>query len=666
MCGIAGFQGVFFECLLDRMGSVLAHRGPDGDGCVLLGSTTSPVRVGLAHRRLAIIDRSEDGRQPMTVQCEQCGSRSLDQMALTYNGELYNHLCLRAELVSKGHVFHSRTDSEVLLHLYAELGMDMLPRLNGIFAFGITDGRERGRPPGVERGDLLLARDPFGVKPLYYAETQDGVLFGSEIKALAQCRSLDRQLDPVALHNHLAYLWTPAPATLLAGIKKLEPGCAMIVRGGAIHHHWRFYQIPYDGTRDTRSRGELVEELDALIDQAVRRQLIADVKVGAFLSGGLDSSAVVAMMRRAGNAYPAQCYCIGFESDPSVEGTPADRPYAKRVAAELNVPMLGIDVSPDIIEHLDEMLYHLDEPQADPAPLNVLVIARHARADGIPVLLSGVGGDDIFSGYRRHYALRLERFWSWLPQAARIVIGRTARVMANGRTPLSQHAHAVRRLVKAFSYADRSADERLSTYFWWSTDALRRALYAPALAEATGGVETAAPMLESLSRIPLERDPLNRMLFLEAEHFLADHNLNYTDKMGMAAGVEVRVPLLDLDLVGFAARLPTEMKQDGPVGKAIFKEAMNRHLPHAVVYRAKTGFGAPLRRWLHVELRDRLEDALSVRSLRERGWFNPRTVRALIDLDRSGRIDASYTIFALLCIELWSRQFIDRVPGPLS
>ena len=662
MCGISGFQGTFSRDLLDSMSRAIAHRGPDGDGSAILRTPFPGVSNGLAHRRLAIIDVSEHGRQPIGVACARCGAASLDDLALTYNGELYNYRELRAELESRGHIFHSHTDSEVLLHLYGEQGTGMLERLNGIFAFAIHDGRARAHTDG-QAGDLFLARDPLGVKPLYVSETPSGVLFASEIKAVLQCRELSRSLDLEALHYHLAYLWTPAPRTLLEGVRKLEPGCALVVRAGAVARRWRWYDLPYDGDRLTDEPDAIAAALEQQVASAVERQLVSDVPVGAFLSGGLDSSAVVAMMRRAGAQTPRQCYTIGFAGESSVEGTPSDVPYARRVAAALGVSLRTIEIGPEIIGHLDEMLYHLDEPQADPAPINALLIARQARADGIPVLLSGAGGDDIFSGYRRHYALRLERMWRWLPHAARTGIARSARSIAEGRRKVPQSLHTVRRAVKSLTHADYDGDAGLASYFWWSTDGLRRSLYSPALAESTARIDSASPLVASLARIPREDDRLQRMLFLETTHFLADHNLNYTDKMGMAAGVEVRVPLLDLDLVRFAARIPPSLKQRGRTGKAIFKQAMAGVLPNDVLHRPKSGFGAPLRRWLRVELRDRVDDTLSAHSLGARGLFEPRAVQRLIELDRSGHVDGAYTIFALMCIELWCRQFVDATPS---
>jgi len=664
MCGIVGFQGDFSAALLDRMSMAVAHRGPDDAGRVLLPTCAPRGIVGFAHRRLSIVDLSPAGHQPMTARCPRCRCQELSDLALVYNGELYNHLVLRHELESRGHVFFSNTDSETLLHLYSEHGTGMLPMLNGIFAFAIRDGRVTGQPPGIERGDLFLARDQLGVKPLYYAQTEHGFLFASELKAILQDTRLPREIDRTALHYHLAYLWTPAPLTLIEGIRKLPPGHSLVVHGGRIINERAWYDIPYGRDPFCQTEREIALELHNRIEQAVSRQLMADVPVGAFLSGGLDSSAVVSMMRRVRPDEDFTAYCIGFAGNEAVEGNPADLPYATRVAKHAGIELRALQIQPSVISHLDRMLFYLDEPQADPAPINALLIAEQARRDGIPVLLAGTGGDDIFSGYRRHHALRVERTWGWLPQVVRDGMGCAGRSLSSGSNLGGLRTHALRRVMKVLASADLRGDERSISYFCWSTDALRQTLYSPALAEATGHTDVMAPMLESLSHISGERDPLNRMLYLEGKHFLADHNLNYTDKMGMAAGVEIRVPLLDVDLVDYATRIPSSMKQKGRTGKAIFKKAMEPDLPHDVIYRRKSGFGAPLRRWLRNELLATVDETLSPDALRTRGLFDPAAVQHLIALDRAGRVDGAYTIFALMCVELWSRQFLDHVPDP--
>src|ERR1700722_8215444 len=647
MCGIAGVQGEFPADLLQRMTDTLAHRGPDGEGALWL-DVPDEMRTGLGHRRLAIIDLSTAGCQPMV----------LGAIALIFNGEIYNYRELRAELTAAGHRFTTQTDSEVLLHLYQRDGIDMLRHLNGIYAFAIHDARISGRPDGVGRGALLLARDQIGVKPLYYSTTPRGFLFASEIKALLCDAAIQREIDPLALQQMLAYLWTPAPRTMLRSVRKLEPGCAMVVHRGAVVRQWRHYRLPYDGQRDLRPRAAIAAELKRRVEDAVRRQLVADVPVGAFLSGGLDSSAVVAMMRRAQPDQKIQCFCIGFGDDVEDEGNPADLPYARRVAKHLRVDLEEIRIGAGAIGRLEEMVALLDEPQADPAPINALFIAERARALGIPVLLSGAGGDDIFSGYRRHRALQFERRWAWLPQAARAADQSAAirSAMGGGKRQGSVFG---RRLTKMFAHAGEDPERRLVAYFWWSPEQMRRNLYSADFASQIGAADSAEPLFDSLAEIPAERDRLQRMLFLETRHFLADHNLNYTDRAGMSAGVEVRVPLLDLELIDFAAKIPASMKQTGKEGKSIFKQAMQGVLPLDVVYRPKSGFGAPLRRWLRHELRGRVEDTLAPAVLRRRGFFDPTAVRALIDDDREGRVDGSYTIFALMCFELWCRRFID-------
>jgi asparagine synthase (glutamine-hydrolysing) len=655
MCGIVGFQGAFDRELLDRMSQAVAHRGPDGHGAVMLPHNAP--NTGLGHRRLAIIDLSPSGAQPMCTPASHGDTRDAG-LTIVFNGEIYNYRELRAELVNAGVAFRSHSDTEVLLQLYARDGLGMLTRLNGIFAFALHDDRATGRPEGVPRGALLIARDHMGVKPLYYAATAAGLLFGSEIKALLEDRSLPREIDPITLHNTLAYLWSPAPRTMLAAVRKLEPGSAMLVADGRILRHWHFWDIPAAGVRSDAPAADVARELTGHLRTAVARQLVADVPVGAFLSGGLDSSAIVAMMRDTMPGERIQCFTISIAGEGDIEGNPNDLPYARQVAKHLDVDLHEVSVQPDVITRLPELVALLDEPQADPAPINALLIAEQARAMGIPVLLSGAGGDDLFSGYRRHRALQFEPRWSWLPQPVRAGLETAAGAVMAGQG-FGQSQPAIRRVSKMFAAAGADADRRLVSYFFWSTDRVRRSLYTREFAARVRDVDAAEPLLASLARIPDEHDPLQRMLYLEAKHFLADHNLNYTDRAGMAVGVEVRVPLLDPDLVSFATTVPSHLKQQGAVGKAIFKQAMEPYLPHNVIYRPKSGFGVPLRRWLHRELQPLLADTLSESSLRKRGLFAPDAVRDLLAMDAAGRVDGAYTIFALICIELWCRRFLD-------
>jgi asparagine synthase (glutamine-hydrolysing) len=635
MCGISGFQGDFDPGLLDRMNSILAHRGPDDAGAYY--DPTS--RTGLAHRRLSIIDLSSAGAQPMWDATHTC--------AITFNGEIYNYRELRQGLVEDGFQFHSQTDTEILLSLYLRDGHEMLKVLNGIFAFAIFDTRDKS---------LLLARDGFGVKPVYYTQTPKGFLFASELKALLLEPTVSRDLSAKAIHYYLSYLWAPAPWTMLEHVKKLEPGHAMVVRDGAITRTWKFYDIPCLSGDDAISETEAVIEVRRTLDKAVERQMVADVPVGAFLSGGLDSSSICAIARKyTTEGQKLQCFTIDPQGT-SDEGFASDLPYSRQMADYLGVDLHVINVALDLIDNLKKMIYHLDEPQADPAAINVLFISSLARDHGIKVLLSGTGSDDIFAGYRRHYALVLEHYWAWLPLSVRRAI-RYYSAKLDARLP------GLRRLSKAFKFADMDKEARIAGYFHWLDPAIQNGLYSASMKESLRDEPFSEPLMKSLSELGPDTPSLHQMLYLDAKHFLVDHNLNYTDKMSMAVGVETRVPFLDPDLVALAAKLPPRMKQHGRIGKYILRKAMANDLPPAILKRPKTGFGVPLRGWMGHGLHELVNDTLNKESLKRRGLFDPNSVWRLIEMNRAGRIDAAYSIFSLICIEMWCRIFID---GPIG
>ena len=630
MCGLTGFVGNFDAGLLERMSTRLAHRGPDDHGTVYLRGEG----VGLAHRRLSIIDTSFAGHQPMW---DLAG-----EVAVVYNGEIYNYRILREELEQNGWEFRGSSDTEVLLNLYVSRGPAFLDLLNGIFAFAIWDRRSR---------ELLVARDGMGVKPFYYCETGKGFLFASEMKSLLEEPSVSREISSTSLRSHLIYLWSPSPYCILKNVRKLTPGSAMSIREGRVIKQWNFYKLPKGEHIDTISEEEACTQLRKLVRKTIKRQMVSDVPVGAFLSGGLDSSAITAFAKENMRYDRMQCFTIVVnDKEAQKDGMIADFPYANRVAKHLGVDLHKVHVGPEMADELATMIYHLDEPQADPAPLNVLFISRLAREHGIKVLLSGAGGDDTFSGYRRHYALMLERNWSWLPLGIRQVVSNMSRLLPNRPASL-------RRISKAFRYAGLDNDKRLASYFYWLDPNMVKSLLTSNLGDELDNFD---PLEETLSKLPISIPPLNRMLLLEQKYFLADHNLNYTDKMSMAEGIEVRVPLLDPELVDFAARLPVEYKQRGNDGKWIFKKAMEGILPHDVIYRPKTGFGTPLRSWIHGPLKTLVYDTLSESSLRRRGWFDPKAVLNLLKAEENGRVDGAYSIFALLCIELWGQIFLDN------
>ncbi len=631
MCGIIGFSGSFQIEQLAAGLRAIAHRGPDDSGVFV----DEMAGVALGHVRLSILDVSPLGHQPMLT--------ANGAVVLVFNGEIYNFLELRAELEMKGVVFRGHSDTEVLLNLYLSEGEGMLSRLNGIFAFALWDSRSNS---------LLIARDALGVKPLYYAVFGERLAFASEIKGLMLLVPAARDMDKVSLHRYLSFLWCPGEGTPLKVVRKLLPGEAIVVRSGRIERRWTWYQLPvFREIEPIRSLKAALNGTVMTLRQAVQRQMVADVPVGAFLSGGLDSSAVVAFARELN----PEIHCFTIDAiGGQEEGATDDLPYAQKVAKHLGVPLEVVKIDAcRMADDLERMVMQLDEPLADPAPLNVLYISQLAKEQGFKVLLSGAGGDDLFTGYRRHRAVQAEKYWNWLPQVMR-------RVLERGTSALDQRNPLSRRLAKLFNGAALDGDARLVNYFRWVREADLYSLYTPQFRRALGDEVAAAPMLDFLKPLSNNVLPLERMLALEQRFFLADHNLMYTDRMSMAVGVEVRVPFLDLDLVEFAASIPIGMKQRGKAGKWVLKKAMEPYLPHEVIYRPKSGFGAPLRRWMRFELRELLGDLLSVDSLKRRGLFEPFAVQRLIAANDSGKIDASYTLLSLLCIEIWCRGFLDR------
>lgn len=640
MCGIVGGTG-FDVGIRDSFGflcGLMRRRGPDDTG--LWSSADGGTSLG--HVRLSIQDVSSAGHQPMV---------SADgRIVMVYNGEIYNGLELRAELENAGVVFNSRSDSEILVNLFARSGAACFERLNGIYAAAFWE-----RDTEI----LTLVRDPLGVKPLYLVESSHSLAFASEMKVLLRSGLVRPELHPSAVLAHLGFLWSPGRDTVAKGVQKVRPGHVIRVKAGQILSDEPFRPLRFHLQPAPVSETAAAAAVAAAVQKAVERQMVSDVPLGAFLSGGLDSSAVASFAQQhreregVGKSGRLQCFSIDIQqSSVASEGFAEDLPYAKRVAEHLGVDLHVVSAGKEMMDRLPEMIYLLDEPTPDPAALNTLLIAELARSKGIKVLLSGAGGDDIFSGYRRHFALQQECWWSGLPAVFRAGLAGAAR-----RLPVAYPA--IRRLGKAFQYADQDRDHRLVSYFLWMDPKQALNLLHPEFRKGLDMESLYSPMLATLNDLPADLEPLNRMLYLECKHFLADHNLNYTDKMGMAAGVEVRVPLLDLDLVDLAGSLDVKMKQRGRVGKSIFKKAMEPYLPHDVIYRPKTGFGVPLRHWLQTILKPLVDDVLSDACLASRGVFDVQAVQQLRKADREGRVDASYTIFGLTCLEIWCRQYLD-------
>ncbi len=658
MCGIAGFYGDFQSDLLEPMGQMLSHRGPDGHGSILLKHQSQ--RIGLAHRRLAIIDLSPAGHQPMKLETQKGVPEDKNSSIwITFNGEIYNFGELRSELEGKGHCFKSRSDTEVILHLYLEYGLKAFSKMNGIFALALYDGRESGQRDGIKPGDLLLFRDGLGVKPLYYTEVPQGFLFASEIKSLLCHPEVSRCLDLKSITYLLTYLYCPAPHSPFEKIKKVEPGQWLLIRKGRIHSKHYYYDVPYGQSLSGYSETEIALNLREMLENAARRQLISDVPVGAFLSGGLDSTSVVALMHQVSPEQRFQCFTMGYETQK--ENVKNDLYYAKRVAKKFQFPLEVVEVKPSDFQSLAQVIFHLDEPQADPAAINTMLISRKAREMGVKVLLSGAGGDDIFSGYPRHTAIGLEKLWSLFPEFLKKGVGKTAENLFSlqGGAALFKN-DSMRKMAKVLESLQWDLDSRLSAYFMCQFPSSIRAVLGESFKDLKLPEATWEPFKKSLKRLSKDEALLNRMLYLETKHFLTDHNLNYVDKMSMSQGVEVRVPLIDREVVDFVAKIPASLKMRRGETKYIFKQAVKDLVPKEILNRKKQGFGLPIRKWLNTELREVLQDTLSHDSLKRRGLFDPKGVHDLMNRDSQGKIDATFVLFSLMSIEVWCREFLDK------
>ncbi len=627
----------------------IEHRGRDDEGiwvsdlCDLDG-----LPVALGHRRLAIIDTSAGGHQPML---------SADgRYALTFNGEIYNYRELRRELLAKDHQFHTDSDTEVLLAAFREWDIDCLPRLNGMFAFAVWDDLER---------TLTLARDRVGVKPLYYAHLQNnkssGVFaFASEAKAILATGLIEPEINIEGLHQFLTFLWTPDPHTLFLGINKLPPAHYLKFKDGIVHiGEW--WDIDLNEITEGRTEDWWREQVLETLSRVTQMEMVADVPLGSFLSGGVDSSLITALMARHSDGRSVSTYTVGIETkDLHYDIIPDDLPWARRVGKLLKTDYHEIMLEPDVAGLLPMLVYHLDEPVADPAVITSYLVAKAAK-ETLSVLLSGVGGDEVFAGYPRQLAMNIAGALDPVPAMLRgPLMAAVARALPGG---LPGRFTAPLRNAKKFA---RSAaldfENRYLGFGTYFTNEQKKLLYTEELREATREMD---PYREHRRHFARVRDaaPVNRLLYIDLKTFLPCLNLTYTDKTSMAATLEVRVPFLNHELLELAARMPPNLKLRGLKRKYILKRAAEELLPHDVVWRKKAGFGAPIRSWLRGPLRPLVDDMLSDETIERRGLFQPEAVRSIIDANLSGQEDFSLMVFQLLTLELWQRTFMDHKNG---
>lgn len=634
MCGIYGYLSDRQEidpALLKRMGAALRHRGPDDEGELILRN--DDVAVGLGHKRLSIVDLSPTGRQPMANE---------DQTIwITCNGEIYNYRELREGLAKRGHSFRSSSDTEVILHLYEEVGVRCLDQLNGMFAFALWDSKTKC---------LFLARDRTGKKPLHFAATAGHFFFASEIKALLQHPLVERQVDYQALNKYLAYEYVPAPQTIFRSIQKLEPGHYLLYRNGGAETV-QYWDVPLeDQPISDRTEEQIIEELRALLDRAVRARLVADVPVGLFVSGGLDSGLIAALARRAKESL--ECFSIGFE-----EASFDESRYAAQIARSLglkhHLKVFGAQEMLGAIRRLPEIL---DEPLADPSILPLYLLSQFA-AQHLKVVLSGDGGDELFAGYQTYQAHKLVTRYDALPRFMRESIKAAA-----FRLPVSHGYLSLDFKLKQFLRGVGVSSE--VRFFLWRgafNNSERNELLSAEIRAQLRHENAYEDIYRYVHKSGLTKE-LERILYLSMKLYLQDNNLVTVDRASMANGLEVRSPLLDRDVVDFVCRLPMEYKLNGLRTKYILKKAAEGYLPNKVIYRKKQGFGVPLAKWLGGELKDFMLDNLSEARIRRQGIFHYPFVKRLIDQQLAKEKDNREALWTLLVFQTW----FDRYAGAPS
>lgn len=632
MCGINGL--INFSQSKERIGlmnDTLHHRGPDAEGVWV------DKNIALGHRRLAIIDLSESANQPFIKH----------GLVLVYNGEVYNFPQLREELLKKGVDFTTKSDTEVVLELFRAYGVDSINKMIGMFSFCIYDSNKK---------ELFLVRDYFGIKPLYYTIIDNKKLaFSSELKALAKLPEIKKEINQNALVSCMNYLWIHGEESIFKNIQKLAPAHYLYVKTDGqrlepkIKKYWQL-DIKELNLGEDQLRGRLKE----ILEKSIKRHLISDVPVGAFLSGGLDSSLISVLGKRFNDNFSTYTISIG-DKEKRIEKMPDDNFHAKKVASKFGINHTDIPITSDIIEDLHKLVYSLDEPIGDPAAINTYLICKLAKDNGIKVLLSGMGADEIFAGYRRQYATLLASRLSTMSP----FLKHTAKGLLNA-LPVRIANHGLRRVrwaKRLFSFVDMPADYAyMRSYSYYSKDDLYKLFNY----DLNGTIDKMYDEHREVFYKIDNLDYINRMCYTDINMFMVGLNLTYTDRASMAASVEARVPFIDKELIEFAMCLDGKYKLRKKVSKYLLKEVATDYLPPDIVYRPKASFGMPLRAWVSNDLSGLIDDVLSKENIKRRGFLDPSFVQKIIDDDRRGLEDNAYRIYQLLTLELWLRRYLDQ------
>lgn len=632
MCGITGFfskKNLSLE-LLKNLLERISHRGPNNKDTYL----TKDGKVGIGHSRLSVIDISSLGNQPMLD--------SSSRYIIAFNGEVYNYKELKKKYLNDFHL-KSSSDTEVVLELYKIFKSKILDLLNGMFAFVIYDQLEN---------ELFIVRDHLGIKPLYYYQNNETFYFSSEFKSFLEIDKFDRSIDYSSLSDHLTFLRSSNQDTIFAKVKKILPGEFLIVKDAQIIEKKKYFQIENTFVKKDISFEEAKTKTLFLLENSVKQQLQSDIPVGCMLSGGVDSSSILSFAKK-NSKKKIESFTINLNpNELKNDLIENDLPFAKEVSNSLDVKLNIININNDLEDLIHKMIYHLDEPIADIAAVHVYLISKLAKEHGYSVLLSGIGGDDLFSGYRRHEALFYETFYIFLPKSL-------LKFISYLTNKISFLPHRMKRLF-LYSYLLNN-DRLLSYYYWLNPDIVKEILLPNIKFELEKNSDLVGLSLKKLKSLDnLNFNNLDKMLYMEQTSFLPDHNLLYNDKMSMANGVETRVPFLDMDLIKFVNSVSNNFKLNVNKSKHLLKSSLSEILPKSIINRKKTGFGVPLRHWLDNNLKKFVDEFTSEKIIKKRGIFNYDKLKIIRQLNKDRKIDASYTIFSIVCYEIWSQKFIDK------
>ncbi len=631
MCGIAGFTGFKNNAeLAVNANRIQQHRGPDNQ------SVWHDEYIAFAHQRLSIIDLSEAANQPFHKH----------NLVTVFNGEIYNYKELQDKLKQEKHViFLTSSDTEVVLEMYKHYGTDCLNLFQGMFAFSIYD---------KNNNELFIARDHFGIKPLFYTNINGAFAFSSELKTLVGIPGFNKQINSKSLVSCLNYIWISGNETMFNGCFKLPPAHFMIYNttdGIKLVKYWELKD--QSGTKGSSDVNTVAEDIANTMELSVKRHMVADVPVSCFLSGGLDSSLISVLAKRSNDHLST--YTIGTaDKDKKAESMPDDEKYANLIAEMFHLDHHVIKISPDILNDLPQIVKFLDEPIGDPAAINTYLICKAAKEKGVKVLLSGMGADEIFFGYRRQKATLMALRFNRLPEFVKYIISKTVNMLP---VKISNRGFKFGRWAKRFmSFATMPLDQAyMRSYSYYDTNQLKELLnskYWP-------GIEGINNEHKEIFNSKFKDDTINRICNTDINMFMLGLNLTYSDRASMAASVEVRVPFIDKLVITKAMEIPSRLKIKNGESKYILKKAAEKTLPKKIIYRPKAAFGAPIRSWISNDLRGMVDELLSEQTIAKRGFVNYAVVKQLIENDRNGIADNAYQIYQLLTLELWCREYLD-------